>query len=188
MKRFLQALNKPGEAFGAANNKWVAWGLVILTILLNTFIEPVLKAVQENTEYVWNWQNALLAVAVSAATYLAISFVLWFACKCFGSKTPFSRYIATWGLTYFPTALCAIVVAVTESYFYLFWNSVAWGLVFNILFGGILLWKAILYVLYLREVAQLRRGKLVGAFIVVGMFIILLAMANGYFGVKTPVL
>lgn len=188
MGKFLHALNKPGEAFRAAKNKWVAWGLVVLTILLNTLIEPILKAVQGNTGYVWSWQGALLAVVVSAATYLAVCTVLWLVCKCIGSKTPFKRYIAAWGLTYFPTALCAIVVAVTESYFYLFWNSVAWGLVFNILFGGILLWKAILYVIYLREVAQLKRGKLVGAFIVVGMFIILLAMANGYFGVKTPVL
>jgi hypothetical protein len=188
MRKCLQALNKPGEAFLAANNKWVAWGLVILTILLNTLIEPMLKVVQGHTEYVWNWQSALLAMMVSAATYLAISAVLWLVCKCFGSKTPLDRYFATWGLTYFPTALCAIVVAVTESYFYLFWNSVAWGLVFNILFGGILIWKTILYVLYLREVAQLRRGKLAGVFIVVGIFIALLAITNGYFGVKTPIL
>ena len=188
MGKILQALNKPVEAFRATNNRWTAWGLVVLTILFNTILEPILKVAQSNTDYTWNWQGALLAVVLSMATYVAITVAFWLVCKCFGSRTPFSRYLCTWGLTYFPTLLCTIVVAVTETYFYLFWNSVAWGLVFNILFGGILLWKTVLYVVYLREVAELKRGKAIGAFIVIGIFIILLAMVNGYVGIKTPVL
>lgn len=188
MGTILQALNKPVDAF-KNKNKWAAWGLVTLTILVNTVLEPLLQVMSADAgvDMIDLKLNALAAV-LSVVTYLAICAVIWLVCKAFGSKTPFRDYAKSWGLTYYPTLLCAIVVAFTEAYFFFFWNSIAWGMVFNILFVGILLWKAILYVIYLREVAELRRGKMIGAFIVIGIFILLFAILNGYFGIKTPVL
>lgn len=188
MGTILQALNKPMDAF-KNKNKWAAWGLVTLTILVNTVLEPLLQAMSDGRGgYTFELQPSAFAVVLSAVTYLAICAVIWLVCKAFGSKTPFRDYVKSWGLTYFPTLLCAIVVAFTEAYFFFFWNSVVWGMVFNTLFVGILLWKTILYVIYLREVAELRRGKMIGAFIVIGISILLLAILNGYFGIKTPVL
>jgi Yip1 domain. len=187
MGTILQALNKPVDAF-KAKNRWVAWGLVALTILVNTVLEPLLRLWNSPQNYKFNLPDALLTIALSVATYLIICTVFWIVCRCFGSKTPFGDHVQIWGLTYFPTLLCSAVVVFTEAYFYIFWNSVVWGMVFNILFVGILLWKTILYVIYLREVAGLKRGKSIGAFILIGIFIILLALANGYVGIKTPVL
>jgi hypothetical protein len=187
MKTIMQALNKPEDAF-KIKNKWVAWGLVVFTILVNTVFEPLLQFASDTGNYTFDWQRTALAALLGAVTYLAVCALIWLVCKGFGSKTTFGDYAKSWGLTYFPTLLCAIVVAFTEAYFYFFWNSMIWGMVFNILFLGILLWKTVLYVLYLREVAKLKGGRMIGAFIVIGIFIILLAMANGYFGIKTPVL
>lgn len=187
MRTILQALNKPVDAL-QAKNKWVAWGLVTLTILINTIFEPLLRLLNDTRNYDFNLPQTLLTTVLSAVTYLAVCIVFWLVCKCFGSKTPFAGYVQTWGLTYFPTLLCSVVVSFTEVYFCIFWNSVIWGLVFSILFVGILLWKTVLYVIYLREVAGLKRGRMIGAFIVIGIFIVLFAMADGYVGIKTPVL
>ncbi len=187
METVLQVLNKPVDAFRARNTK-VAWGLVILTILVNSVLEPLLQYISDKEHDTFDLPKTALTVVLSIATYLAINVVIWLAGKCFGSRTSFMNYTKTWGLTYVPTLLCSIVVAITEAYFYLFWNSVVWGMVFNIVFVGILLWKTILYIIYLREVAELKRGNLVGAFILIGFFILILAAVNGYFGIKTPVL
>lgn len=183
----MQALNKPVDAF-KFKNKWVAWGLVAFTILVNTVLEPLLQIASNTGDYKFDWQRIAMAVLLSVATYLVICSVIWLVCKGFGSRTAFGDYVKSWGLTYFPTLLCAIVVAFTEAYFYFFWNSIIWGMVFNVVFVSILLWKTILYVLYLREVAELKRGKMIGVLIVIGLFIVLLAAVNGYFGIKTPVL
>lgn len=188
MNTILQALNKPVDAF-KFKNKWVSWGLVILIILVNAVLEPLLQVISSGTgRYMIDLRQSALIAVSGAVTYLAICVIIWLVCKAFGSNTLFRDYVKSWGLTYFPTLLCAIVVAFTEAYFFLFWNSIFWGMLFNILFTGILLWKTVLYVIYLREVAELRRGKIIGAFIVIGIFILLLALLNGYFGIKTPVL
>jgi len=186
MRSFLQALNKPIDALGA-RNKWVAWGLVAITIITNTVFEPFLGFFADTRNKI-DIPHMLLITVLGIATYLIICAVFWLVCKCFGSKTSYMLYIQTWGITYFPTLLCSIVVAFTEVYFYIFWNSVIWGMVFNILFVGILLWKTVLYVIYLRKIAGLTKGKMIGAFVVIGLFIILLAMANGFVGLKTPIL
>jgi hypothetical protein len=187
MKSILQVLNKPIDAF-RARNKWMAWGLVAFTIVINTVFEPVLRFFAVSLHQKIDWLHVLITSALGICAYLIICTVFWLVSKCFGSKTNFRIYFNTWGLTYFPTMLCSLVVAFTEVYFYVFWNSILWGMVLSILFVGILLWKTILYMLYLREVAELKRGKMFGAFIVIGIFIVLLTMANGYVGIKTPVL
>ena len=63
-----------------------------------------------------------------------------------------------------------------------------WGMVLGIVFTGVLIWKIILFVLFLLEVAGLRRIKLAGAFTLITIVIAILAAVNGYVGLKTPVL
>jgi len=70
----------------------------------------------------------------------------------------------------------------------LFWNSAVWGMVLSAIFVGVLLWKIILYVLFLREVAGLAKSRLLGAFVVVAILIAAMAALNGYVGLKTPIL
>lgn len=187
MRTFLHVINKPADAFRTSKRS-IAWVLVTLTILINTVFEPILRAFTGSNSQEISVPHMLLTTATGTCTYIVICAVFWLVSKCFGSKQDFGAYIDTWGLTYFPTILCSLVVIFTEVYFHVFWNSVIWGMVFNILFVGILLWKTILYVLYLREVSGLKRGKMAGSIITIGIFIILLAMANGYVGLKTPIL
>jgi len=190
MNTILQVLNKPMEAF-RAGNKWMAWGIVAFTILIITVFEPLLRffdgSLQQLPQKI-DVLHILTTTGLGVCSYIVICGVFWLVSKCLGSKTRFRTYLNTWGLTFFPTMLCSLVVAITEVFFYVFWNSILWGMVLSILFGGILLWKTILYMIYLHEVAELKRGKLIGAFIIIGIFIILLAMLNGYLGIKTPII
>lgn len=187
MQILLQTLNKPLDAF-KTKNKNVAWGLVIVTIITNTIFEPILRLYAGSTPTELDFPHMLMTTLYGLCTYIILCGLFWLVCKAFGSKADFSDYISTWGMTYFPTLLCSIVVAITEVFFYLFWNSLIWGMLFNILFVGILVWKLVLYILYLKEIAGLKRGKMIGAFAIIGVMILLLAMMNGYIGLKTPIL
>jgi hypothetical protein len=185
MNDFINALNKPVDAFHSGN-RLAAWLLVGLTILINSVFAPILSYFANGRDI--NFLTMLMLTLGGVGTYLVISILFWLICRAFGSRTGLKKYIQTWGFTYLPTVLCSIVVAVTEVYFYVFWNSIFWGMFFNIVFGGILIWKTILYVLYLREMAGLRGLRLAGAFVTIGIFIYLLAFADGYLGIMTPVL
>ncbi|WP_455618199.1 YIP1 family protein [Eisenbergiella sp.] len=186
MRNFLEALNRPADAY-RQQRKIVAWLLVAITIFIVTIFDPLLRSFVKS-EYHTNVFYILCTTLFGIASYLLISFVLWLICKCFGSKTTLSTYIKTWGISFFPNIICSFVVVITEVYFYVFWNSTLWGMILSIVFIGILIWKITLYVIFLREVAGLQRGKLIGAFIVVAVIIAALSALNGYVGLKTPIL
>jgi hypothetical protein len=188
MNSLFEVLNHPAEAF-RNKNKVVTWSLVILTILVNAVFEPFLAWFAAGFQHPAPGIRMILrTVLLGCASYLAICAVLWIVCKCFGSKTPLDTYIQTWGLTFFPTLICSFAVAFSETYFTVFWNNSAWGILLSILFVGILIWKTILYVVFLREAAGLKGGRMLGAFVVIGIIIIALALLDGYVGLKTPVL
>lgn len=187
MDSFLETLNRPADAF-RHKNKRVSWLLVTLTILINTVFESVLQMTAGAGHPALNLFRILRTSVLGFITYFVICVVFWLVCKCFSSKTSLSTYIQTWGLSYFPTILCSIVVAFTEVFFYIFWNNTVLGMILNIVFVGILIWKTVLYVIFLQEVAGLKRGRMIGAFIVIAIFILIVAAFNGYVGLKTPVL
>jgi Yip1 domain. len=186
MKNFLEALNRPADAY-RQQRKVVAWLLVAITIVIVTILDPILRSFAE-PEYHIDVFYILRTTLCGIASYLLISSVLWLICKCFGSKIPLSNYVNTWGISFFPNIVCSLVVAITEVYFYVFWNNALVGMILSIVFVGILIWKITLYVIFLREVAELQRGKLIGAFILVAAIIVVLAALNGYVGLKTPIL
>lgn len=187
MNLFLEALNHPVDAF-RSKNKAAAWSLVALTILINAVFEPLLAW------FTGSWHSApdiftvLRTTLRGCASYLAICAVFWFFCRCFGSRTPLKTYLQKWGLTFFPNLLCSIAVAFSENFFTVFWNNSIWGILLSIAFVGILIWKTILYIVFLREVAGLKGGRMLGSFVVIGIMIAVLAALNGYVGLKTPVL
>ncbi len=180
MQVFLEALNHPQEAFQRKDGK-LAWILVSLTIFVVTIFRHLLSyLVYYGTEikYEINGISILKCTFNGFLTYGGICVAFWLVGKVFGSSTGLKRYLFTWGLSYFPTLLCALVVVFVETYYYIFWNNSIWGLLANIVFVGILIWKTILYVIFLKEVAKLEKGKLVGAFFVNGIFIIAIAMLD----------
>ena len=61
-------------------------------------------------------------------------------------------------------------------------------MVLSAIFVGVLIWKIILYILFLREVVGLAKAKLLGAFVVIAILIAAMAALNGYVGLKTPIL
>jgi len=187
MREMLRALNRPKEAFKSGNTTLTVI-LVLLTVLVNSVLDPILEYFFGKFGCELDALQMLRLTALGLASYLAICAVIWLLCRCFGSRASLKEHIQTWGMSFFPTLLCALVVGVTETFFYVFWNSIAWGVAFNVLFGGILLWKTVLYVIYLREVAQLRGGRLLGAMVVICVFIVFLAWADTRLGLKSPVI
>ena len=187
MSAFFQMLNNPIDAF-QNKNKATVWLLVASTILISTVFEPLLSYFAGAWHATPDVILMLSTTALGCISYLALCVVFWLVCKCFGSRTPLSTYVGTWGLTFFPTLLCAVAVAFSEVFFTVFWNNSIWGMLLSIVFVGILIWKAILYVIFLREVAGLKGGRMIGAFVVIGIMILGLALLNGLVGLKTPVL
>ncbi len=186
MSHFFEALNRPRNAY-QKQYKGIAWLLVTITILIVTVFDPVLRKAAD-TSFQIDTPHLLKTMVLGVVSYLLICIIMWLVCKCFGSKADIRSYIRTWGISFFPNIICSIVVAITEVYFYLFWNSTLWGMVLSAIFVGVLIWKIILYVLFLREVAKLEKARLFCAFVVIAILIAVMAAINGYVGLKTPIL
>ena len=105
-----------------------------------------------------------------------------------GGKTPWRLHVRLWGVTYLPTLLCAMLTSIAETRFWLFWQHAWLGLVLSVAFSGILIWKAMLYGLYLRHVAGLSGTRLGVAFAAGAIPILLLAMADLHIGLRVPIL
>jgi hypothetical protein len=187
MDSLLEILNHPIYAF-RNKNKAVAWFLVIFTILINTVFEPLLAWLAKAQNSTPDIYMILRTTLWGCVSYLAVCAVFWVVCKCLGSRTELITYIQKWGLTFFPTLLCSFAVAFSETFFTVFWNNSIWGMLLSIVFVGLLIWKVILYVIFLREVAVLKGGRIIGAFVIIGIMIAALALFNGYVGLKTPIL
>ncbi|HKM34243.1 MAG TPA: hypothetical protein VJY54_05830 [Lachnospiraceae bacterium] len=185
MKIFLEALNHPADAFQRGKFT-VSCTLVAVTALLNAVFVQILSHFFSEFPSAWNVFKMLKVTAFSALTYVIICLAFWLVCKCYGSKSTFMGHLKAWGTTYYPTAVCAVVVPVTEVFFYVFWNSTIWGILINFVFGGILIWKAILYIIYLKDFAGLKGWRFAGAFVAMGVIIIVMAALDGYLGVITP--
>jgi hypothetical protein len=187
MNYFLEAINHPIEAF-KNKSKAVSWSFVALTVLINTVFEPILAWTAGTFHPIPDLYRMLTTTLLGCVSYLVLCTVFWIICKAFGSETPLKTYIDVWGLTFFPTLLCSIAVAFSETFFTVFWNNSIWGMLLSIVFVGILIWKTILYVLFLKEIAGLKGIRLFLAFAAIGILIVFLAMLNGYMGLKTPIL
>lgn len=189
MEIFLEVLNRPAEAFKRRNQK-LAWILVGITIAVVTVFDAVMNYLVNGKDYPVeiNIINLLFLAGLGVATYLGICCIFWGIGKLFGSQTMLFVYTQTWGLTYIPTMICGVTVVFVETNFTLFWNNSIWGLLINIVFVGILIWKTILYMVFLKEVAGLSGKKLIGAFLLCGIGILILAFLNLSVGLKTPIL
>ncbi len=187
MKSFFDALNRPAEAF-RNRNRALAFLLAAVTILIDTIFAPLLSYFAGPFPTAPDLPRMLLTTVYGCLSYLAVCAALFLVCRLFGSKAPLNAYLDTWGMTFFPTLLCSLAVAYSETFFTVFWNNSVWGMLLGIVFIGILIWKTILYVIYLREVAGLTGGRMLGAFAVVGILILALAWLNGFAGLMTPVL
>jgi len=61
-------------------------------------------------------------------------------------------------------------------------------MILNLVFVGILIWKTVLYAIFLRDVAGLRGKPFWGAFAACGALVLILAFPNMAVGLKTPIL
>lgn len=189
MNSLIKTINKPKEAL-LDGNRTIAWSLVAVAILASSFLAPTISyffsIVRHST---FNVGQAFIVSVYGVAAYLAFCTAMWATCKLFGSKATLATYISTWGLTFVPTALCAIILPFTETFFYVFWNNSIWGILMSILFVMFLIWKFILYVLYLKEICSLSKWSLLGAMIVVGVEIVVLASLQcRYLGIMVPII
>jgi len=187
MRMFLEALNHPAEALRVKPRR-IAWLLVAVTITVNAVIGPLMQYFWGEFKREIDIVHMLTVALAGMLSYLLIGLVLWAVSKLLGSTLTLMNHIDAWGITFFPTMVCAVVVAVTEVFFYVFWNNSVWGMLAGFVFVGVLFWKTILYVIYLREFAGLKGKRFFGAFALVGILILVLAWLNAYAGCMTPVL
>ena len=187
MRDFLDALNRPADAF-RRQNRLLAWGFVGATILAVTILDPLLGLWINGFQRAVFSADTLRLILFGIASYTAMGTGLYLVCRALGSTTPFRVFLNTWGLTYLPTLACAIVVGFVENLFFLFWGNALLGMAVNLLLGGVLIWKTILYIVFLRDVAGLRKTQFWTAFFVCGVLVLVLAFANMAVGLKTPVL
>jgi hypothetical protein len=183
MRDFLDALNRPADAF-RRRNRVLAWGLVAATVLVVVIVDPLLGLVVNGFEPpIWSVKTLILLLS-GAMSYTAVSAGFYLICRALGCKTTLGEFLNTWGLTYLPTLACAIVVSFVENFFYLFWGNALLGMVFNLVFCGILIWKSVLYALFLRNVAGLQGKRFWGAFAACGVIVLIMAFANMQRGSK----
>jgi hypothetical protein len=187
MKLFMEALNHPAEEF-KRKNKVISWILVLITVLINAIFEPILHHFYGIGSSSVNGLRMFGITGLGILTYIVTCFIFWAVCKCFGSKTTLMNHISAWGISYIPTAICSLMVAITEVFFYAFWNNSVWGMLVSIIFMGILLWKTILFIIYLREFTELKGWHFLGTIIIMSCAMLALAALNGYVGLKTPIL
>lgn len=138
--------------------KKVSWGLVIFTILINSVFEPTLQHFWGIDKPEFDIQGMLRITCFGVLSYISICFAFWFVCKWFGSNRTLKEHIE------------------------------AWGILLNIVFGGILIWKTILFFIYLKIFANLKGMRFFATCAIMGIVILILAFLNGYIGVKSPVL
>ncbi|MGI6669824.1 MAG: YIP1 family protein [Acetivibrionales bacterium] len=190
MNLFLEAINRPADAFKRRYSK-LSWVFVIAAIIIVTVFDAVLSYIlgHPDRQILMDIMKTIGGLFMAGIlTYLLVCIAFWLICKALGSKTGLPCYIHTWGISYIPTVICAIIVIITENFFYVFWNNTVWGMLISVLLVGILIWKIILYLIFLHEVAGLRGNRMVIAFILCGLVILMLAAANGYLGLKSPIL
>lgn len=189
MGLFADAFNRPADAFKRRSGK-LSWILVIAAVLVVTVFDQVINYYVNagNFDVSINVLKMIGLFCAGIATYIVAGLLFWAVCKALGSKTKLPVYLRTWGITYIPTIICAAIVSLAETYFYVFWNNSIWGLLLSIAFVAILIWKIVLYVIFLREVADLKGKKFAGAFILCGIAILVLAFFDMQIGLKTPIL
>ena len=189
MKRFLDALNHPADTFRSRPTA-ISFPLVLLTVFSVTLLDPLFTRIAFASEIPWSFDpaRAIMLTAAGLATYPAICTAFWLLCRALGSRAAWMDYLTAWGITFFPTLLCAILVSAAEAWYYLFWNNSVLSVVLGILFIGILIWKAMLYVLFLQRVAGLKGARLVGGLFLCGVAILVFAGVNAWIGLKTPIL
>lgn len=187
MSLITDALNHPAKAYKSKYFS-VSWALVLVTILINSVFEPILHHYFGVTSPSIDFLKMFKITGLGVLSYITICFAFWIVCKCLGSKTTFIEHLSAWGISYFPTALCSIVVAITEVFFFLFWNNTILGMLLNIIFVAVLIWKIVLYFIYLKEFTGLVKGRFFAACVIMGIIILFMAALNGYVGLKTPIL
>lgn len=185
MITFIKLLNDPIKSF---KERHISLSIVLLslTVFIVTILDPILNVLVNGISI--DFIKIIKVTLFGFVGYGCYCTGMYVICRLFGSKEKFSCYFTQWALTMIPTAICALVVTIMENYYYVFWNNSIWGLFLNFVFGGILIWKIILYIIFLRNVSGLKSKRFAGAMILNTMFILVLAAVMGYMGLKTPII
>lgn len=164
--------------------------IILAMAAFNGFIAPVLYYYlnRNDFELSLSFGTMLGFFALSGAMYLIDCGILWFAAKLCGQEVHFKSVAATWGFSFIPTLICAIILIIDETYWYLFVGKPVLLFVLNTLFILLLIWKAIFYFMECREVLQLKGLKFVLSTIGIGVLFVLLILADTRLGLEVPML
>lgn len=185
MKGISALCTYPEEAL-KENYRKMSFSLVLMTIAVVTILDPVLAYFIKG--YDIDIYNIILMVILGIAAYLFDCSVFWLIGKGFGGKANLMVYINKWGITFLPTLFCAVFVVFTENYYELFVGNELLIILFNFLFIGVLFWKTIIFVVFLKTVPELKGARLVAAFLILCIIIVFLALLYGRLGLRTPII
>ena len=173
MKTFIKVLNNPVKTFQEKHIS-LSIALLSLTVFIVTIFDPILNLLANGTTI--DFGHMIKITLFGFLGYGCYCVGMYIICRIFGGKEKLSFYFTQWAFTMTPTAICALVVTIMENYYYVFWNKSVWGLLLNFVFGGILIWKIILYIIFLRNVSKLHGKNLFIVMIINTLFILALAM------------
>lgn len=185
MNTLINLINNPKNTFQEKHIS-LSVSMLFLTVISVTVFDPVLRFLSKGEDIDFLRMGMLTVYGFLGYGIFCIG--LFIVCKIFGSKKSFTFYLTQWALTMVPTLLCGIVVTIIENYYYIFWNNSIWGMLLNVIFGGVLIWKVILYIIFLKDTLELKNIKLFFTIIFISMFILILAAFMGYIGLKTPII
>ena len=191
MNRVAEAVNRPSDAYVRENSR-LSWILVLIMIVVTVVGDVICRiisgAVYDPGSYVFSPVKTGVLMILGVLSYVIICTFFWGAGKLLGSNTRWKKYVGSWGLTFFPNIICAVVVVYTESYYQLFINSKVWEIAFSTLFIGVLYWKIILYIIYLKKVSELKKGRLFVVFTLGCIIIMVMALISLNMGLMVPIL
>lgn len=161
--------------------------LVAITILLTVFLNPILAYFMEDRSIDWLKYIAIFMIGIGA--YLVDGIILWLVGKCFKSEISLiSDCFEKWGTTFLPNVFVGILVALTERMYYLLIDNTVLGIFLSFLAVFFLVWKMLLFYLYINSVMHIQGGKAIVLFFILGIIFIIWSCVQGRLGLQVPII
>ncbi|MGC6767938.1 hypothetical protein ACYSNR_16955 [Enterococcus sp. LJL128] len=184
MKKIFEILNDPVGSFNK-QDKVISLLFVSFTALIVTAFDPLIMGTS------FTIINLLKIFLLSLIEYSLFCLLLFAVCWIFGNRQKLSWFLTQWAFTLFPTMIFSVLIPlmfIIESNYNHMSENFLWGLFVNIVFFGALIWKVILYVLFLRKAAGLKGIRFYGALLLIIVAALFLAEFMGGIGPKTPII
>lgn len=187
------AIFKPLKVFNTKNIKGrftASITTVLLTVIAGTVLAPILYYVANKSRYTieLNIGDMFLGVLVSVATWLVVCVMFWILSKAFRKRLDFMQVASIWGLSYIPTFLCVVLYNILLIAPRMTNLSGFVAFLISALFIMILVWKTILYFVFMRFVVDTTLREMIIYSIVSVVLFTALMLIGSKVGIAVPML